>query len=337
MRDIDAGSINIDFNTLVTTEKYHTGVAVFSINDGENDRDTDLFNMSSLSVPTGMGNGRAESEAVYTKIESTRRKLSGGMETVWKGSLSDSNRFGFATLIQNSDSLAGTFSTETSAFVLTKTHDGNLQLKETFWKDDLDSGSVELDEIVPEVSDLGDSIFEETLFASMVVEMPKVEDSITSIGKNVFEGQHRMLRDGDRSLLTLTNVDVLVLVSNRAMCESAGLTYGCDLTDDNRAPIEGMIKVVEEETNSAMQSVGASSSVTFVRIIHVSADFDGRPSGDTLQLIRNSATIAGWRAEVGADLVHMVTGDDPNNKVAGLSYLNNPESASRYVAIVIIL
>ena len=115
------------------------------------------------------------------------------------------------------------------------------------------------------------------------------------------------------------------------MCESAKLTYGCALTVENRAPIEGMLKVVEEQTNSAMQDVGVRTSVTFVRIVYLSADFDGRPSGASLQLIRNSASVAAWRSEAGADLVTMVTGNDPNNVVAGLSYQNFPESVSRYV------
>ena len=336
VRGIDAGRIDIDFNTLVSTENSHTAVASLYIYGGldeANAIDTSLFDMPSLSLPTGMGIGSPEPVSVYIKTVSTEREVPGGIEVVWKGVLADSNRFGMASLIQTSDGIAGTFSTETSAFTLMKTHDGNLELKETYWKDDLAGSSFEDDQIDPTEFDLGDAAFEETLFSSMVVEIPKVQSSTTSIGDGVdlAIGQNRILREPHRSLQSLTNIDVLVVVTNRAMCESAKLAYGCELTIENRAPIEGMLKVVEEQTNSAMQDVGVATSVTFVRIVYLSADFDGRPSGASLQLLRNSASVASWRSESGADLVAMVTGNDPANQIAGLSYQNNPESVSRYV------
>ena len=58
-----------------------------------------------------------------------------------------------------------------------------------------------------------------------------------------------------------------------------------------QSPIEGMVKVVEEQTNTAMQAVGVDTKVIFVRIVYLSPEYDGRPSGTTLQDIRNSKSI----------------------------------------------
>ena len=325
VRGTDAGKINLDLRTLVTTKKSLTATASFSIDVG----DINLFNMPSFILPTGEG-----AEFVYIKTESTERKIKGGTEVVWQGSLSESNRFGLATLVQKSNgNLAGIFSTETSAFTLTTMPGGTLQLKETFWVDAPEHSDSEPE--APE-GDVGDTVFEETMFSSLVVESPAAEVSSISSGNgvDVSGGTDRSLRDGNRSLQSMTNVDVLILITNRALCETAKLAVGCDLTDANRAPIEGMVKVVEEQTNTAMQAVGVNTKVTFVRIVHLSASYDGRPSVSTLQDIRNSPALAAWRSEAGADLVAMVTGDDPDGKIGGISYLKSPESASRYVVCV---
>ena len=319
-----AGRIDLDAGSVVTKEKSIVASASFSISTG----DIDLFNMPSFILSTAVGLSFA-----YTKTEATQRKVVGGVEVVWHGSLSESNRFGLATLIQKSDgNLAGIFSTETSAFTLTTMPVGTLQLTETFWVDAPEDSEADMAPTDAE-GDIGDAIYEEKLFSQLIVESPKSVESVTSGGNGagVTGGGNRSLKDGHRSLQTMTRVDVLILITNRALCETAKLPVGCDLTDESRAPIEGMVKVVEEQTNTAMQSVGVNTKVTFVRIVHLSAGYDGRPSGTTLQDIRNSKSIDTWRTEAGADLVAMVTAADPANLIGGLSYLNSPESASRYV------
>ena len=322
---VAAGTIDLDRTTIVVKERSIFATASFSFSNG----DIDLFSMPNFILSTAVG-----VRLDYTKTEATQRKVVGGLEIVWHGSLSDTNRFGLATLIQKSDgNIAGIFSTETSAFTLTSMPAGTLQLKEAFWVDAPEDSEADIAPEEPE-GDIGDDIQEEKLFSGLIVESPKTLESITSSGKglDVTDGGNRSLKDGNRSLQTMTKVDVLILITNRALCEAAKLPVGCDVTSESRAPIEGMVKVVEEQTNSAMSAVGVDTKVTFVRIVHLSPGYDGRPSGTTLQDIRNSKSIADWRTGAGADLVAMVTGADPAGSIGGLSYLKSPESASRYVS-----
>lgn len=324
---VAAGKIDVDPSTVVIKERSIFATASFSLSNG----DIDLFNMPSFILSTALGVRLA-----YTKTEATQRKVVGGLEVVWHGSLSEANRFGLATLIQKSDgNLAGIFSTETSAFTLTSMPAGSLQLKEAFWVDAPEDSDADIAPSAPE-GDIGDDIKAEKLFSGLIVESPKTMESITSGGKgvDVTEGGNRSLKDGNRSLQAMINVDVLILITNRALCETAKLPVGCDVTNESRAPIEGMVKVVEEQTNTAMSAVGVNTKVTFVRIVHLSPGYDGRPSGTTLQDMRNSNSIADWRTGAGADLVSMVTGADPDGLIGGLSYLKSPESASRYVFFV---
>ena len=328
-----AGRIDVDRTTLVAAEKSITVSAVLAIDEQV---DIDLFNMPSFILPTGVG-GADEVEVVYYKIEATQRTIAGGfLEVVWHGSISDSDRIGLATLIQKSDgNVAGIFSTETSAFMLSTMPEGTLELKETFWADDFDDSVVD-DEVEPENYITGDAVEEETFSSAMVIDSLMSEASTTSWGNGagVSGGESRSLRDGNRNLQSLTNVDVLILITNRAMCGAARLPAGCTLNARNRAPIEGMVKVVEEQTNTAMQAVGVRTAIRFVRTVHLSNGYDGRPSRESLQDMRNSEAVSSWRAGAGADLIAMVTGDDPSGTVGGISYLNLPWSASRYVVLL---
>jgi len=327
----EAGSIDVSFESVVTVDKSRTALASLSI-DGE---ESDLFEMTSLFLPamTGGGDGEEVDETIiYTKIEATSRLVQGGIVIVWKGSISETGRFGFATLIQHSNgNVAGIFSTETSAFKLSTMPDGTMQLKETFWEDALENEEIEMS--TPEYDLIGS---EEYVDSAMVVDIPKsaaVYKSSRGNGLTVSGGANRILRDGNRDLQDLINIDVLILITNRALCESAELAVNCTLTDESKAPIEEMLKVVEEQTNEAMQGVGVRTSITFVRLIYIDAGFDGRPSVESLEVLRTSPNIATWRSQSGADLVAMVTGNDPDGRIGGMAYLNSPQSVSSFSSI----
>jgi hypothetical protein len=327
----DAGRIDVDASTLTSTEKSNRVSVSFSFNA---ETENDLFNMLSLSLPTEVGSTEEAEVVVYTKTEATQRTVENGLvEIAWHGSLSESARFGHATLIQTSDgNVAGILSTETSSFTLKTMPDGTLELEETFWADDFED-SVYEEEYLEESDSLVEGDAEETFTPAMIVDSPISVTSETSWGQgiDVAEGENRSLRDENRSLQQLRRVDVLVLVTNRAMCSAARRSAGCSLDASSRAPIEGMIKVVEEQTNTAMQAVGVRTSVKFVRIVHLNTNYDGRPSSAGLRDLSSSQTVASWRAGAGADLVAMVTGDDPNGLIGGISYLNRPWSVNRYV------
>ena len=331
----DAGQIDVDPGTLTTRGKSNCVSASFSVNA---ETDVDLFNMPSLSLPLAVGGTEEAEVVVFTKTEATRRTVDDGLvEVVWHGSLSDSERFGHATLIQKSDgNVAGILSTETSAFTLKTLPDGSLELEESFWADDFED-SVYEEEYIEESDSIvdGDAGSDESFTSAMVVDSPTSVTSETSWGQGIGvfdEGENRSLRDENRILQQFRNVDVLILITNRAMCSAARLSAGCALNASSRAPIEGMVKVVEEQTNAAMQAVGVRTSVTFVRIVHLNASYDGRPTSETLRELSASQTVASWRAGAGADLVAMVTGEDPNGLIGGLSYLNRAWSVNRYIS-----
>ncbi len=136
-----------------------------------------------------------------------------------------------------------------------------------------------------------------------------------------------MLRS--RELHTGPVVDVLVIVTNRAMCQAASLAAGCAFTPANIKPIEDKIVLANQQTISAVQDVGVSLSFRIVRVVHLAALFDANPDAAALEILRFDSNIQTWRDEVGADLVAMLTGSLPSGfRAAGIAYLNRPESVT---------
>ena len=142
----------------------------------------------------------------------------------------------------------------------------------------------------------------------------------------------RFLRGGqasvNRTLQEIYEVDILVVVTNRAMCEYAGLDAGCPLTDENRAPMESALAIAQEQTNDAMSSVGIPVETRIVGFSFLEGTFDGKPNTDTLNVLLTDSNVAQWRKDAGADLVAMITGFDPNT--CGIAYLNMHVSATSY-------
>jgi Metallo-peptidase family M12B Reprolysin-like len=320
----------VDMATLSLGDKSRDFSATLSI-DGN-----DLFNMPKFTF-TEMGEDESSDAVVYTKTKATSRIMDSGAEEVaWHGVIAETGRVGFATLVRvASGNVVGTFTTELATYELIKMPDGNLHVRSIYW-DDLTESSDGKEE---------DQLFLEEGASSRTNNGIAAVDSFrrdtsgtitssTGEGATMMEHSNRqLLRDGgERILQENVVIDVLVIITNRAMCEFAGLSYGCESTDDNKGPINEKIPVLEAQTNSAMQVVGDAVEVRIVEVIHLAADgFDGRPTGSTLDVISNDLYIQQWRNDSGADLVAMLTGsNDPNifgSETFGISALNSFESA----------
>lgn len=298
-----------------------TAAATFTI---END---DLFNMPSF-IFTGMASDENDDDnnaAAFTKIKATKRIMdSVSEEIVWEGTITESDRVGFATLVRiaNGD-VAGHFSTETTTYSLLNVPDGTLQIRAENWADfpeeeEEEGSSASLD--LPSI---------DAFTAEVSVEPDTSGETTTSKGKGTaIEGPNgRMLRTGDGRKLphALEVIDVLVLITNRAMCEYAGLSYGCAYSDSIRSPIESRLSLLQSETNSAMQGVGANVKIRIVGIKFLGDDFDGYANSGTLSYIGDDVNVQAWRDELGADLVAIITGGG-----GGMARVNGFQSATGY-------
>ena len=323
-------TINVDMPTLSLKDKSRQVTATISI-DGN-----DLFNMPKFTF-TGMGEGETSDAAVYTKTKATTRTMdSGAEEVVWHGAIAETGRVGFATLVRDATGdIVGTFTTELATYELIKMPDGNLHVRAIYWKDIKESVDGEEDDgsFLPKIASSGTT----TGMTSVASFRPDHSGTVTSSagegGTRKLYSNRKLLRSGgERNLQGNVMIDVLVLVTNRAMCEFAGLSYGCELNDSNAAPINQRIPVLQAETNNAMQGVGVAVEVRIVQVVHLAPDFDGRPTGDTLNVLRDDANVQQWRNDVGADLVAILTGsNDPNpdgSEILGIGSINGPESAT---------
>jgi len=128
--------------------------------------------------------------------------------------------------VQNTNGdVSGTFNTLSTAFALTQMPSGALRVKETYWVDALETGTdVEAEGGAAQGRVDGG---EETLMAAeMMVARPKSQSEVVSTGEGVAiqdSAGNRMLRGQDRGLQSNAKIDVLIVVTNAAMCESAGL------------------------------------------------------------------------------------------------------------------
>jgi len=311
--------VSVDESTVDTVDTIRTATATFTI---DND---DLFNMPSFTF-TGMDSDNGgDDAAAFTKVKATKRTMDSGSEqTVWEGTMTEADRVGFATLVRiaNGD-VAGQFSTETTTYSLVKVPDGTLQLRSQHWID------IPEEEQEEEASGSMDLPSVDLLTAEVSIQPDLSGETTTSEGEGTAlegPGGGRMLR-GDRKLTNdAVVVDVLVLITNRAMCEYAGLSHGCSsYSEANRLPIESRIPLLQSETNSAMQGVGVNVEIRIVDIKYLKSDYDGDVSSETLNLIGDDVNIQAWRDEAGADLVAMITGGS-----GGIARVNSFQSVTGF-------
>jgi len=117
----------------------------------------------------------------------------------------------------------------------------------------------------------------------------------------------------------LDYVDVMVVYTHRAMCGEAGLEYPCDITDDNKRPIEDRAALAVQETNTAYEMSGVSVGKG-MRLVHVylDEDYDDAPQPYDAQTALDELTNPSdgmlddaheLRVKYGADLVALWSED----------------------------
>lgn len=300
----------------------------------------DLQEMESITFD---GIDSNDDPITFTKTRTASRKtVDGGQEIVWHGAL-EGGGIGFATFVRSaSGRLSGSFSNDQAAYSLVTFPDGSTHVKATEWRDFPDT-DVEAEAPSAPAASLDEQgrLFAEASFC------PEGRGHFTPVSVQHHETErvpsNRALRGGgqdilasasphNRSLQGIIEVDVLVIVTNRAMCEYAGLAAGCDSTEANRAPMESAMSIAQEQTNEAMQGVGIPVETRFVEVIFLEGTFDGGPSTFTLDTLLFDQNVRQWRREAGADLVAMITGSGTgaNRFTCGIAYLNTAVSATAY-------
>jgi Metallo-peptidase family M12B Reprolysin-like/PT repeat len=119
-----------------------------------------------------------------------------------------------------------------------------------------------------------------------------------------------------KSTTPMITVDVLVVVTNRGMCEFARVgATSCPTTATNRAPMEARIKVVESITNTAMSL--ANAQIRVVKIVFLSeGTWDPISDSDSINEMSRQSDILKLRDATGSDLVAVIAGKGGNCGVA---------------------
>ena len=221
------------------------------------------------------------SSITYTQSElSVQLRTDGSLVTVWKGSHSTQEPngnivLGVATLVQqpNGDIFAN-FGTETSAFNLLKLSSLSevgeyYQIQETRWSDignesdeeatmDTEDTSGRSDpgqepaEPSPTVFLAGSTTVPGTVETFTAVKDSSVSPITTADSSNRNRQRLRKRRDLQDTSNPEITIDVLVVVTFRAMCESSGQNdlNTCQLNDSSRSSMEGKLAVTVAETNT---------------------------------------------------------------------------------------
>jgi len=123
----------------------------------------------------------------------------------------------------------------------------------------------------------------------------------------------------------LDTIDTMIVYTYRAMCGEAGLEYPCDITPENKAPIEDRAALAVEEANTAYELSGITGRQVLMHVAMVDETYDDSMS--TFDQILNdlSGTTDGlidevheWRKTYGADLVSLFV---ENGSSCGLAWL----------------
>jgi Metallo-peptidase family M12 len=294
------------------TREIPTRVASAKVNlDNEDITGMSSITLAGLQGPSGTG------EFVYTQMTSSKRSRENTTDvedTIWQGAL-DGDRIGFATFLRSPEGgFFGSFTTEDTAYTISTTPDGNTRVEATLFKDfppsiDFDDDSdQELREddfdysglipLVPE-SNSGRKLRGKLEDGAAVdTTSPASLTDIREVGKTL----------ANRDLQASTVIRVLVVVTNRAMCEAAGLNKGCSGTSSTRAVIENRLRIAEADTTRAFQGMGLSVALQITSFVHLTASYDGLADGSTLSFISADSNVNSWRRDARADLVALITG-----------------------------
>lgn len=232
--------------------------------------------------------------------------------TLWRGMLlPDRNETGFSTIYKDVDgSIGGFFTSKTLSMELVQHSNGDLVVHSTDWKD--------------VAHEEGDNHLEEKDFSRTrrVSEHKLVAEFATRFEQDQCGGQQVTKRDLeivqspprrlDEEKSDPVVVDVLLLVTNRAMCSHAEERYGCEPTQRNRGPIERSLRIAHDQTNEAMRNVGALVQTRIVQIVYLDPSYDGRPNPETANFLYLDQRVESWRVATGGDLTMLIAGTDPD-------------------------
>jgi len=123
----------------------------------------------------------------------------------------------------------------------------------------------------------------------------------------------------------LDTIETMIVYTLNAMCAEAGLEYPCDVTPENKKPIEDRAALAVEEANSAYELSGIPGKQALMHVAMVDESYDDSKLTFSQMLNDLSGTTDGVIDEVhqlretyGADLVSMFVN---NGESCGLAWL----------------
>jgi Metallo-peptidase family M12B Reprolysin-like len=303
---------------------------------------------------TGHATAVVGSIRFYKTGVSFHRRGKRSNETTWRGSLQthsrssdestmkqDSNtssslfRVGFATVYElNGLVVAGTFTTETTVHELIYFSAINkYEIHSVLWNDFPPEEGMPLDdeEVDVDINISSSIVFHQRTINSVTIESPRnstfpSKGSYRSFVSNSHVGDWNSYDVGidlDHRLLqkaTMTTIDVLVIVTNRGLCEYIGSNNPCKLTSTNIAPMDARIKIVVSDTNNALRPIYVQINVVRTIYYDENSDYDPIPNEDSYVLVEQDSVVRELRDAAGADLVALITG---NSGPCGIAKLNN--------------
>lgn len=272
---------------------------------------------------------------------------------------------GFATFVQDTATgqVCGTFTTRTTTYALVTTAFGTLEARAVHWKDHprdendkdgngtyssgLDGRSntrwspfpAEDSNVVsfpfPFDSTSGSSaiVVSDGPALNITVESSDIDDNFNNTKKLL--RQRHLPGSNDDGQDAVIIIDILVTVTNRAMCEYAGVAAGCDpLLNPNTDPIVQKIELLEAEFNNAMEL--DKITIVKVRIVDirilpaVTSDNEIYTQTETLSFMASSALLQEWRAQVYADMVILIASANPARLACGRGQLEGVNAIVSY-------
>lgn len=253
------------------------GLSLFSMAPANMSMTDDMMAMDSMMLSCA---AEGRDPAVYMKVSSEKVTMdSGATQTIWHGAMMGES-MGFATLVQTIDgTVAGTFTTEDAAYSVMTDPNGTMQMKMTPWADFPDGAAANATTTASN-STTDIEIAAESFVPPMVMNGTVLSKDLDTVRTVVTAGHsgRRLLRS--RQLQTST-VRVLLIVTDAARCEYAGLQAGC--AETTSTPFDARVPLLQDEMNRAMQSVGVPAEIQIVNVVYLQEGLVGGPDEDTLE------------------------------------------------------
>jgi hypothetical protein len=303
------------------------------------------------AAPGGENNATSDSTAVvvaavYSKIKSTRRTYEDNtVEVFWEGILVDPGRVGSATFVQmsnnNNGGFGGTFTTEEAGYTLLQRTDGAFHLRALSWSqvnetdpdDETDKNNNDSKDDDTNKDGSSKNPIPDKITVEKVVSFQKTKKEEISEGPaaDTIPGRRRLImtpqQQQHRHLQSISTVDVLVLITNRAMCEATGLSFGCANNELNRVALNVVLAIAQNNVIQSMNNGFIPIKIRFISTQYLSAsDGDKYTNAASLTWITSSRSVQDLRKKNGADLVTVIGSVDPATGACGTSLINGHAS-----------